>query len=773
MPMIKLFDFQQEASDSISTRFLEYYANPIQYGPKTKLHTIPFFQALASITASGKTVILADAVANIRAGLPIPPIILWLSKGKVIVEQSFANLSAGGKYHHLLGNFDVRTLAEHDVDDVAQASDGIVYFATVGTFNQKDKEEGTLLVHQADIDTAEQSTWAALRERIDSNSNRRPLVIVYDEAHNLTDQQTDLLLELEPDALIGASATMILPHRLAAEVHQLRLSGREDDWLTTAVDARRVADSGLVKSAVFLGGYQAPMEETVDTLIAEYKKIVRDAKKFAISGKPKAIYISNTNVLADGSGRKDNPKRPFHNREAPPILIWRHLTEKHKIPPTSIAVYCSLKFDKNYPPPADFVHFRGQDKDYDAFTAGNFQHIIFNLSLQEGWDDPLCYCAYIDKSMESKVRVEQIVGRVLRQPSAQHYSPQRLNTAHFYVRVDKKKVFTDVLKSVGTKLRSEAPQIRLIQEIPGKAEVVELEPKKPLTVPKTALESETAIEPIEKIMLKMNDYRNDAVNTKSEGSKVTIRRKVGTSISGEPEWEPFEQTAMVRARWLFEREVRRKHAGALGVVDRSSPKLDALIGFGSPAALHITDIALEVVETYLESVTISQRDDDPFIVSELRVQKDKAQRFKHSLHRFYDDLNGFETSFASALDEFGCDWCRNVSRVGYGIPLITLGSTKNFYPDFLVWKDKTVFAIDTKGAHLLSEAVARKLLRIDAPSKSSVRIKVRLVTEGKWNSDAERVDDDGYTLWGVRDDGARRVTPVEDLKAVLNRILNN
>jgi hypothetical protein len=24
------------------------------------------------------------------------------------------------------------------------------------------------------------------------------------------------------------------------------------------------------------------------------------------------------------------------------------------------------------------------------FMAGNYQHIIFNLSLQEGWDDPAC-----------------------------------------------------------------------------------------------------------------------------------------------------------------------------------------------------------------------------------------------------------------------------------------------------------------------------------------------------------------------------------------------
>ena len=48
--------------------------------------------------------------------------------------------------------------------------------------------------------------------------------------------------------------------------------------------------------------------------------------------------------------------------------------------------------------------------------AGDFRHVIFNLSLQEGWDDPLAYFAYIDKSMESNIQVEQIIGRLLRQP---------------------------------------------------------------------------------------------------------------------------------------------------------------------------------------------------------------------------------------------------------------------------------------------------------------------------------------------------------------------
>jgi type III restriction enzyme len=56
---------------------------------------VPFYQNLSSITGSGKTLILADAIEQIRSQLPLEPIILWLSKGKVVVEQTYQNLSAG------------------------------------------------------------------------------------------------------------------------------------------------------------------------------------------------------------------------------------------------------------------------------------------------------------------------------------------------------------------------------------------------------------------------------------------------------------------------------------------------------------------------------------------------------------------------------------------------------------------------------------------------------------------------------------------------------
>jgi hypothetical protein len=38
------------------------------------------------------------------------------------------------------------------------------------------------------------------------------------------------------------------------------------------------------------------------------------------------------------------------------------------------------------------------------------------------------------------------------------------------------------------------------------------------------------------------------------------------------------------------------------------------------------------------------------------------------------------------LDKSDVTWCRNPPRSGFGIPLLSPGQSKVFYPDFLAWK---------------------------------------------------------------------------------------
>src|SRR5258708_28449869 len=135
---MELLPFQIEASAQIAERFNEYMEDPLTI---TRSRIVPFYQNLSSITGSGKTLILADAAEQIRSRLPIEPIVLWLSKGRVVVWQTYANLSAG-KYAGLLGGYQVKPLLDCKATDVEDSTKGLVLVATVGKFNQRDNDQG-------------------------------------------------------------------------------------------------------------------------------------------------------------------------------------------------------------------------------------------------------------------------------------------------------------------------------------------------------------------------------------------------------------------------------------------------------------------------------------------------------------------------------------------------------------------------------------------------------------------------------------------------------
>src|SRR5258708_36413862 len=122
---MELLPFQIEASAQIAERFNEYMEDPLTI---TRSRIVPFYQNLSAITGSGKTLILADAIEQIRSRLPIEPIVLWLSKGKVVVWQTFANLSTG-KYAELVGGFDVKPLLDCAPSDVETLRRGLLLVA--------------------------------------------------------------------------------------------------------------------------------------------------------------------------------------------------------------------------------------------------------------------------------------------------------------------------------------------------------------------------------------------------------------------------------------------------------------------------------------------------------------------------------------------------------------------------------------------------------------------------------------------------------------------
>lgn len=747
--MITLLPFQIAASEQIARRYIEF-RNSDNRPYETRTRPTPFYQALSALTGAGKTPILADAVVQMRLAMPVEPIVLWLSKAKTVVDQTYGNFRPGGKYSHLVDMFTVTYLKDLTPDMIADGSTPIIAIATTGTFNQREQAESSLRIYQVDQDKGSKSLWDFLKERRTSNGQRRDLIIVYDEGHNLSDQQIELLYDLEPEAILVASATLRTPGKLGIMIERLKAAGWTQDDLVTIVSSKDVVEAELVKKQIVLGGYETSMELAIDLMLTKMKALESKVEELGLDIRPKAIYVCRTNVNEE-DGTTDDPARDFELRKAPPILIWRYLVRKG-IDPSKIAVYCDLRFVSDFPPPKEFILFSQGEKDFEEFQRGDFRHIIFNLSLQEGWDDPNCYFAYIDKSMESKVQVEQVIGRVLRQPGATHYPDPDLNTAHFYIRMDDRTVFPEILQRVRSKIAAEFPEVDLdtyIDSGSGSSRIQE-PVKEVRTVPQTHIDASDAIMPLERIIRSVHDYRTDTVNTVGQGIRSEIVQKVAADESFEIMNTVLPQTNRVTARWVIDREIQKLYPRARGVCLLDDPKFDAKVQFTSPAYQALREAGENIVDTYLEnSILVSDRE-NLYEVGSIMINPNNTVEFNNALHSRYSGLNSLELSFARAIDELGYTWVKNPSNGGYSIPLLMKGTKRNFYPDFLVWKNDVVYALDPKADDLIMHDAGRKLFEIRDHNGHLV-IAVRLFTKGEWTDNPINKENDmGYTVWALR-----------------------
>ncbi|MHB8962747.1 MAG: DEAD/DEAH box helicase family protein [Saccharofermentanales bacterium] len=745
---MEIFTFQSKASSQIAERFKKYMEDPLY---RTKDVIIPFFQDLSAITGAGKTLILADAVSQIRAQLPLEPIVLWISKGKVVVAQAYINLSVG-KYAEFLPNFNVLPLIDCSTTDVEEADKALLLVATVGKFNQKDMEKGDRMVYRVNLDNADVSLWNLLKSRELSNGLKRPFIIIYDEGHNLSDQQTELLLKLNPDAILSASATMRVPDTLNKRVIQRIVEDKEwkTDNFVTQVKSSDVVARGLIKKHISLGGYVTPMEMAINELVADYNALLEYNSTNNIGFVPKAIYVSNTNIVVE-TGERDNVLVAFEQRQSQPIRIWQHLVDGNGIDPNDIAVYCDLKFDSKFPPPSNFHLFSGGDNDFDNFSSVDYHHVIFNLSLQEGWDDPLCYFAYIDKDMGSKDQVTQVIGRVLRQPNAQHYPHSALNTASFYIRTDEKQVFDAVIGEVRDRLATDTPEVTLTvyNAKGGNKNSSQEKPKKEMLLPRVSIDATNALAPIKTIVEKIPDFRADTSNTVGKGSHIRVLQNIGSSQKKAEQWIETEHTNKVTARWVFKREIQKYFPKVTNLCDTEHELFDAMVEYNSKAADIIREKAVAVVDSYVEQALAIQDAANTFPVPVIYINSSVAQSFNNALHERYSDFNAFELSFAKELDQTKNTWFRNPSQGCFQIPLLDKGDSNNFNPDFIVWANKKIFAIDTKGDHLIVGDAARKLFSLEKYGKGPDLV-IYLVTEGEWSNDIKKIGKAGYTIWGIK-----------------------
>lgn len=741
MSDIELLDFQQEAASKILDAAVKYFANgqDISGG-----RPVPFVGQLQAVTGAGKTPILADVVGRLK-----PAIILWTTKFGSVVDQTVANLK--GKYYHLVGKGSIEILNFSEITGPAQweylidRKDGLtILVSTVAMWNSSEKDE-RLNVHRPCADWGDKTRWERLK-----SDRKRPLWVVYDEAHNTTSEQVELLDDLNPNGFFVASASPLkgkLQFYLTALPEDLRKQR------IVPLSTRAVVDAQLLKSTISLADYDSSPEEMILDVAKKRAKLEKQLHKMGSPIIPKAIYVVETSNTVKG-------------QEPRPVSIWRTLVNQGKVGADSIAVCTNTK-----ELPKEAIRVATIDQLSDSFP-----HIIFNKKLQEGWDDPSVYVCYFDGETGSATRIQQVLGRAVRQPNIQHFSDADLNTAYFFVNCPNELLekITDELKEELRIYKGDDPdfepfefkeerkaleKIPLKEEWAGKLKVLRLQLEMP---PGDAL----------KKLIAKKTFDFGEADRAAKGRALINIVSVKTGDVTQAKRDLLEDMRVRCGTFLYEqiKILSKNCVSAIHPEVFSNTELDKTACYNSKALEHYRELARQVVQEYENHVKLTELADaehKDWIVAPYQPSSDVEKPFKNAGHPNYDSkaFREDELNVAKALDKHkDYVWVRNKDRLDYGIPLpIKSGSSSVFYPDFLWWVKKSIWAIDPTGKFILLEKVRTKLMSVPTP------LRIALITRGKLNPNYTSLADDGWSLLRYRSGNAapENFDSIDDLISTL------
>ena len=719
MSRIELLDFQQEAATKLVETAVAYFtggADVVGGRP------VPFVGQLQAVTGAGKTPILADVVGRLK-----PAIILWTTKFGAVVDQTVANLQ--GKYRHLVGKGGVEVLNFGEVASPAQwehiieRKDGLtVVVSTVAMWNSSEKDE-RLNVHRPCSDWGARTRWDRLKL-----DRKRPLWVVYDEAHNTTTEQVELLDDLNPAGFFVASASQIKGRlqfyltSLPEDIRQRRI---------IPVSTRAVVEAQLLKSTISLADYDSGSDEMIQDVVQRRQDLENKLNGASPSIVPKAIYVVEAS------------NRHVKSVEPRPVAIWRTLVKLCKVPPERIAV-CTNTRDL----PKDAVRVQSIDQLSDDFT-----HIIFNKKLQEGWDDPSVYACYFDGKTKSATRIQQVLGRAVRQPGAAHLSDASLNTAYFFFNCPNELLekITDQLKEELRIYNGDEPDFEPFEFRDERKAITKIPVKKKhvgkLTVPNLQPEMPTGDRLCKLILKKTINFGEE--DRAARGKALINIVSVATGDVSQVQRDLLEDMRVRCGAFLYEqiRVLSKNCCSAIHPDAFSSPKLDKTACYNSKALDYYRDLAHSIVQEYENHVRLSELadpDQELYTVGPYQPSGTVKKPLKNAGHPFYDakSFRPDELQVAKVLDKYRqFVWVRNKDRLDYGIPLpIKSGSSSVFYPDFLWWVKDIVWAIDPTGKFILMEKVRTKLLTLPAP------LKIALLTRGQLSPSFVSTGDTGWSL---------------------------
>ena len=268
------------------------------------------------------------------------------------------------------------------------------------------------------------------------------------------------------------------------------------------------------------------------------------------------------------------------------------------------------------------------------------------------------------------------------------------------------------------------------------------------SIPDVAVVSSRAMSEVKNILERMIDYSNDIVNTVGPGTTIKVITEIGSNDIGNEVSVETKHSNKVTARWIFKRHLEKLAKNAITICDISSAKFDALVEYNSNAAEYIKDEAAKIAEVYRSNSVIVQNPMDVTEIGDVYISGESYD-FKNGVHDRYSDFNDFELKFARELDETGYLWMRNPKNGFLRIKLLDGQGTNDFNPDFIVWKDSEILALDTKGDHLILADSARKLFFIERACDGH-DLTVKLISAKQYNEHKKVINSQGFTVWTTK-----------------------
>ena len=433
-------NYQNSVLESVEIYFRACYELPNQrlafydvterlWGAGLAYHSIagfpddmPYF-CLRVPTGGGKTWLAAKAVAVVNSHLlrSEHSLILWLTPSNAIREQTIKALrECSHPYHAALreaGPVTVIDLAEaKSIGRATLDTSTTVIVATVQAFRREDTEflkvyesNGALMHHFDGLAAEQRAELLTAGEGADqtipySLANvlrlRRPFVIL-DEAHNSrTELSFDTLARFRPSGIMELTATpdtVRTPSNVLHSVSAAELKGEE-----------------MIKLPIVL-----ETEPNWQQCLAD--AIARRGELHALAqseGRKGAAYLRPL-ILIQAEKRRQGVDTLDVDR------VRKELLENHRVAVAEIVVATGEE--------------RGLEKIEADFARGiadqacPVRYVITQQALAEGWDCPFAYILVSMAELHSATAVEQLLGRILRQPEARHRESAALNQSYAFV----------------------------------------------------------------------------------------------------------------------------------------------------------------------------------------------------------------------------------------------------------------------------------------------------------------------------------------------------